>query len=30
MNTTGRLQRIKLKGFKSIKEMDLELSPLNI
>jgi predicted ATPase len=30
MTTTGRLQRIKLKGFKSIKEMDLELSPLNI
>lgn len=30
MSTTGRLQRIKLKGFKSIKEMDLKLSPLNI
>jgi predicted ATPase len=28
--STGRLQRIKLKGFKSIKEMDLELAPLNI
>lgn len=24
------LRRIKLKGFKSIKEMDLELRPLNV
>lgn len=30
MSTTGRLQRVKLKGFKSIKKMDLELAPLNI
>jgi predicted ATPase len=30
MRTTGRLQRVKLKGFKSIQKMDLELAPLNI
>jgi predicted ATPase len=30
MSTTGRLQRVKLKGFKSIQKMDLELAPLNI
>ena len=30
MATLGRLQHIKLKGFRSIRELDLELSPLNI
>jgi predicted ATPase len=30
MATLGRLQHIKLKGFRSIRELDLELLPLNI
>jgi predicted ATPase len=30
MATLGRLQHIKLKGFRSIREMDLKLLPLNI
>lgn len=30
MSTLGRLQHIKLKGFRSIREMDLELAPLNV
>jgi len=30
MNITGRLQRIKIKGYRSIESMDLVLSPLNI
>ena len=30
MATLGRLQHIKLKGFRSIRELDLELTPLNV
>ena len=30
MAALGRLQHIKLKGFRSIRELDLPLSPLNI
>lgn len=30
MSTLGRLQHIKLKGFRSIRELDLELAPLNV
>lgn len=30
MATLGRLQHIKLKGFRSIRELDLDLTPLNI
>lgn len=30
MAVLGRLQHIKLKGFRSIRELDLALSPLNI
>ena len=30
MAALGRLQHIKLKGFRSIRELDLELLPLNI
>lgn len=30
MTALGRLQHIKIKGFRSIREMDLELLPLNI
>lgn len=30
MNNTGRLQRINLQGYRSIRAMNLELSPLNI
>ena len=30
MATLGRIQHIKLKGFRSIRELDLDLSPLNI
>ncbi len=30
MSALGSLQRIQLKGFRSIREMDLELAPLNI
>lgn len=30
MSTLGRLQHIKLEGFRSIRELDLELAPLNV
>ena len=30
MAALGRIQHIKLKGFRSIKELDLDLTPLNI
>ena len=30
MSQFGRLQHIKLKGFRSIRELDLELAPLNV
>lgn len=30
MSALGGLQRIQIKGFRSIREMDLELAPLNI
>ena len=30
MAVLGRIQQIKLKGFRSIRELDLDLSPLNI
>lgn len=30
MSTLGRLQHIKLKGFRSIRELDLDLAPLNV
>ena len=30
MSTLGRLQHIKLEGFRSIRELDLDLAPLNV